>query len=240
MIINTFFPDPIALNRNDHRAMKVKLPGKDFRFCKSIMTVPVVIGEFFELAVDFPILLAADGQGQLSPIALLGLKSGQNLFVDGEGQWKAGYLPAALRSHPFGLFESEQEKGQWFSVIDKSALDEVDGIALFSEEGESSPELSRANTLLMAFMNDRERTAAFVTHLQALNLIKETTLQLVPEAAEPISINGCHVIDEARFNALPADDVASLHVKGHLGPCYALLLSMRNVQKLLRKSLLAQ
>ncbi len=237
MIANSFFNQVIVLNRNDHRAMKAKLPGKDYRFSAAAMTVPVVLSEFFDLAVDFPILLASDGNGQLSPMALLGLKAGQNVFVDAAGQWTAGYLPAALRAHPFGMVESETEKGLWFSVIEKSCLDENEGVALFDDKGESGPELLRANSLLMAYEADRAKTAALVTHLQELKLIKETTLQLVPESAEPISINGCHVIDEAAFAALPAKAVQSLHTKGHLGACYALLLSLRNVQKLLKKSL---
>lgn len=237
MIANSFFSQVVVLNRNDHRAMKVKLPGKDYRFSTSAMTVPVVISEFFDLAVDFPILLASDGNGQLSPIALLGLKAGQNVFVDAAGQWSAAYLPAALRAHPFGIVESETEKGLWFSVVEQSYLDENEGVALFDNSGESAPDLLRANSLSMAFETDRAKTAALVAHLQELKLIKETTLQLVPESAEPISINGCHVIDEATFGALPAKAVQSLHTKGHLGACYALLLSLRNVQKLLKKSL---
>ena len=237
MIAHSFFNQIVVLNRNDHRAMKVKLPGKDYRFSAASMTVPVVLSEFFDLAVDFPILLASDGNGQLSPMALLGLKAGQNVFVEAAGQWTAAYVPAAVRAHPFGIVESETEKGLWFSVIEKSCLDEEEGAALFDDKGESAPDLLRANSLSMAFETDRAKTAAFVAHLQELKLIKETTLQLVPESAEPVSINGCHVIDEAAFGALPAEAVESLHAKGHLGACYALLLSLRNVQKLLKKSL---
>ena len=237
MIANSFFTQIVVLNRNDHRAMKVKLPGKDYRFSAASMTVPVVLSEFFDLAVDFPILLASDGKGQLTPMALLGLKAGQNVFVDAAGQWTAAYLPAAVRAYPFGIVESETEKGLWFSVLEKTCLDETEGVALFDEKGESGPELQRANSLSMAFETDRAKTASLVTHLQELKLIKETTLQLVPESAEPISINGCHVIDEAAFGVLPPEAVASLHAKGHLGACYAMLLSLRNVQKLLKKSL---
>ena len=237
MIANSFFTQIAVLNRNDHRAMRVKLPGKDYRFSATSMTVPVVLSEFFDLAVDFPILLASDGNGSLSPMALLGLKAGQNVFVDAAGQWTAAYLPAAVRAYPFGIVESETEKGLWFSVLEKTCLDETDGVALFDEKGESGPELQRANSLSMAFETDRAKTASLVTHLQELKLIKETTLQLVPESAEPISINGCHVIDEAAFGALSAKAVQSLHTKGHLGACYAMLLSLRNVQKLLKKSL---
>lgn len=237
MIANSFFSQIVVLNRNDHRGMKVKLPGKDFRFSAASMTVPVVLSEFFDLAVDFPILLASDGNGLLSPMALLGLRAGQNVFVDAAGQWAAAYQPAAVRAYPFGIVESETEKGLWFSVVEKSCLDEEEGAALFDDKGESAPDLLRANSLSMAFETDRVRTAALVAHLQELKLIKETTLQLVPESAEPISINGCHVIDEAAFGALSAEAVASLHAKCHLGACYALLLSLRNVQKLLKKSL---
>lgn len=237
MIANSFFSQVVVLNRNDHRAMKVKLPGKDYRFSATSMTVPVVISEFFDLAVDFPILLASDGNGLLSPMALLGLKASQNVFVDAAGQWNAGYLPAAVRAYPFGLIESETEKGLLFSVLEKSCLDESDGVALFDDKGESGSELLRANSLSMAFETDRAKTADLVAHLQELKLIKETTLQLVPESAEPISINGCHVIDEAAFGALSAEAVQGLHTRGHLGACYAMLLSLRNVQKLLKKSL---
>jgi len=237
MIAQSFFSQIVVLNRNDHRAMKVKLPGKDYRFSATSMTVPVVLSEFFDLAVDFPILLASDGKGQLTPMALLGLKAGQNVFVDAAGQWTAAYLPAAVRAYPFGIVESETEKGLWFSVLEKTCLDETDGVALFDDTGESGPELQRANSLSMAFETDRAKTAALVAHLQELKLIKETTLQLVPESAEPISINGCHVIDEAAFGALSGKAIQSLHTKGHLGACYAMLLSLRNVQKLLKKSL---
>ena len=58
---------------------------------------PLAGVEFFQAARHYPILFVGEG-ANASPIALLGLKPGQNGFVDATGQWqRAAYVPAFVR-----------------------------------------------------------------------------------------------------------------------------------------------
>jgi hypothetical protein len=44
----------------------------------------------------------------VQPIAILGLKTDQNSYLDSEGRWKARYLPAFVRRYPFVFSQSNE------------------------------------------------------------------------------------------------------------------------------------
>ncbi len=55
------------------------------------------------------------------PLALLGLRNTENLFVDNEGKWKEGiYIPAFFRRYPFVLADDQGEEGSYAVSVDCS------------------------------------------------------------------------------------------------------------------------
>src|SRR5690348_1160535 len=71
-----------------------------FGFAATAQFVPLGLEEIEAAARDYPILFTGDAQPMA--IALLGLQSGQNLFVQQDGAWQSQtYVPAYVRAFPF-------------------------------------------------------------------------------------------------------------------------------------------
>jgi hypothetical protein len=234
-----FYDRPVALNRKIHRDTLVKLPHGNYRFAAEALTAPLVTSEFFDVAVEYPILFAGNSDAELAPLALLGLRAGENLFVGADGQWQAPYIPASIRAYPFLLVGASDKPETWSTWVDQTSLVEGEGESggesMFNNEGEESAVLKSANALMLAIETERARTRQFISRLQEHGLLKETAIQVVPENREPVSLTGVRVIDEARFLALDKGIVAQWQLDGTIGWVYAHLISLRNVQKLVKK-----
>jgi hypothetical protein len=235
-----FYDRPVALNRKIHRDVLIKLPRGDYRFAAGALTAPLVTSEFFDVAVEYPILFAGSSDAELLPLALFGLRAGENLHVGADGQWHAPYIPASIRAYPFLLVGSSDKPDVWSTWVDETCLlgkeaGEGEGEAMFNQEGEESAVLKSANALMLAMETERARTRLFVSRLQEHGLLKETAIQVVPENRAPVSLTGVRVIDETRFLALDPGLVAQWQQDGTIGWIYAHLISLRNVQKLVKK-----
>lgn len=231
-----FFQRPIPLNRQAHKGLRLKANGADFSFAAQTNSVPLAATEFYDAQRDYPIVFAGAGEGAPAPLALLGLRQGENLFVGDDKRWEADYIPVFARSYPFVL--ARQEEGEDYLVcVDESApfLGEEEGEPLFTEDGQESDALRARVDLLSEFQGHMKRTREFCERLAALELFKEVTLQVVPEGGQPLALQGVQVVDEAKLVALEDDKVLSLFRDGELGWVYAHLASLRNVQRLTRR-----
>jgi hypothetical protein len=69
--------------------------------------------EFAIAARDLLIVFAGNDAKDAGPVALLGLRQNENLYVDAEGQWAANtYVPAFVRRYPFVLAEKPDGTGR--------------------------------------------------------------------------------------------------------------------------------
>src|SRR4051812_33968607 len=73
------------------------------------MSSPVFLSEFRSAQATYPIVLqqAGDGGG-FPPVALMGLRNGENLFLDAHG-WDAHYIPLAIERGPFMIGRGDNE-----------------------------------------------------------------------------------------------------------------------------------
>src|SRR3546814_13348111 len=62
--------------------------------------------EFRSVQAHYPIVFRATGDDSFQPIALFGLRDGENLFLDGDG-WDATCLPLAVERQPFLIGTAE-------------------------------------------------------------------------------------------------------------------------------------
>ena len=226
-----FYEKPVAVNREQHRSAKVgSVP--DFAFAAKVNCVALTLVEFTEACKEYPIVFAAVGE-QHVPVALLGLRDAENLFVDASGKWDARYIPASVRRYPFVL--AENAGAGWVVCIDEasSAFNAADGQPLFDAAGKNTPLLDGALKFLAAFQDEFARTSNFMRTLRQHQLLTEMAAKFDLKDGRSFVVKGLHVIDEKKFQALDAEVLQALVKSADAAWIYAHLISMSNLRRLL-------
>ena len=90
------------LSSDAHRNWSVSVD--DYSFVSHLISSPVLATEIPFAAGEFPIVFSATQvEGEYIPLALMGLKEGENLMLDAEGRFASRYIPAFIRRYPFVL-----------------------------------------------------------------------------------------------------------------------------------------
>ena len=192
-----FYNTPEPLNSERHAKLGLKSVAKPFGFAKTGHIVPVTLGEFGLAAMSYPIIFAGPEQ---TPLAVMGLKAGQNLFVQEDGGFEEGfYLPAYIRRYPFVLAGND-EQSELIVCIDVSSalLGENTDTPLFDGKGGTT-----------------EYTQAAFTPMNPDG-----------SSGQPVLIAEYQAISEEKVNALPDEKLLELQKNGALGFIYAHLLSL--------------
>ncbi len=204
-----------------------------FDFARTVNSVPLVLAEFAQAGLEYPIVFAGS-PGEEMPAVLLGLTPNDNLFVDDDGRWaKGSYVPAFIRRYPFVL--AEKAGGEDFTVcVDEAfpGLSEADGEPLFNADGTDGPVLRHAIAFLTDFQDGLKATRAFTTRVRELGLLEPRTIRLEPAQGEASVLQGLSVVSEERLRALKARQLQGLMASGELAAVYAHLQSLNNIRRL--------
>lgn len=228
----SFYNNIVPLNRDRHRRLRLRADGLK-GFAAGTHFVPLAAVELYEAARDYPVVFA--GGEDASPVAILGLRSGENLFVDADGRWAEGtYVPAFVRRYPFVLAGAGPSTSDYTVCLDESydGLSETEGTPLFDEEGKESEVVSRVVRLLQDFLTETERTRRFVQRLSALELLAVQSMQVQDGSGRKYALRDFRMIDEKKLKELDNDVLGELHRAGYLGCIYAHLISLGNVARL--------
>ncbi len=231
-----FYNDIAALNRDKHGDLRLNGADSGVKFAANSNFLPLAGTEFGQAARDYPIVFAGADK-DLAAVAILGLRQGENLFVEADGQWARGhYAPAFLRRYPFILAEHGENK-EFTVCIDQSwqGFDRESGEPLFVE-GEESESLKGIIEFLRLFHAEMLRTREFVQRLQALELLVRKDLLLTDTKGNSFAVRDVQVVDESRLQALNDEQVAELHKSGFLWWIYAHLLSLGNTVRLVARA----
>jgi hypothetical protein len=224
-----FYKKPVVLNRETHKNLKLK-PVPSYAYAANTNSVPLAGNEFAQAARQLPILFIADAQQNPFPIALLGLRKDENLFVDEKGKWDGNYVPAFIRRYPYVLGEKDQPDD--FNVcIDEEfpGFNEKEGEPLFNDDGTEAEGLKRAVQFLNAYQQESRRTEAFCLELKRLDLLVPQKVTVTPKDSPQYTMDGFSVVDEARLLKLDDAEAGKLLKSGYLGWIYAHLLSTHNI-----------
>src|SRR3954462_3675911 len=88
---------PVALSRDAHRHLRLVSSRASFSYARATNCVPLACSEFSLAATEYPIVFTADNNGESVPVALLGIRENENLFVSADGAWQGAYIPAFVR-----------------------------------------------------------------------------------------------------------------------------------------------
>lgn len=228
-----FYEKPEVLNSETHRALRVHLPA-DATFAAQAHLVPIVTVEFPDVAFEYPIVFVKGGDAGWMALALTGLDAGRNLFVDGEGQWQAAYIPASVRRYPFVL--AGREAGAQSVAVDMArASTDEDAAPLFDEGGRPTQVLEKAISFLKSYQGQTQATRAFISRLDELGLLTPAQFQLRNGEGKERRLDGFFIIREDRLRDLGDEQIVDLFRKGQFPLIQAQLLSLRNIAALQRR-----
>ena len=227
-----YYEKPVALDRGKHRKLKVRATGS-FAFAGKANSLYLAGVEFNEACKEFAIVFTRVGKGRTVPVAMLGLRGRENLFVDAEGKWDAGYIPAFVRRYPFVLAELPGRTEMAVCVDEAfTGLNQTDGEALFDANGGDTPFLRNALDFLSRYQAEYQRTEAFCQRLEQAGLLMEMNAKADLVDGRSFTINGLLIVDEKKLLALPDATVLSLFRAGEMHLISMHLLSLSNMQKL--------
>jgi len=232
------YQEVVALQRN----AKVRLPqgGEVPAFARTLNAIPLSLAEFAPAMREYPIVFTSGDQGKTyTPVAVLGLSNGENLFVEAESWTRGSYLPAYARRYPFCMAQVRvQDKVQDNRLIcvEKGFLDDA-GEALFDDAGKALPRWEGIQRLLTEFEADLERTREACAILHDYALLEPFSMQATPKEgnAGAVQLTGMHRVSEAKLNELNVQQLKNLMRKGILARAYLHLVSLENFARLLER-----
>jgi hypothetical protein len=228
-----FYQKPVVLDRDQHKGLRLKTA--DARFAAKNQAVPLVVSEFPEASLEYPIAFAKGQNGQWLALALTGLQAGANAFVDAKGLWHARYVPASVRRYPFILAEGQDKELNLAADLAAPQLG-TEGQALFDEQGEPTELAKGVMQMLADFQNQAKATTNWIKQLEDASLLVQQNLQVRLGDGRSAVVDGVWIVDEAKLHQLSADKVLAWFKSGELAALHAQMLSLRNLVPLLERS----
>jgi hypothetical protein len=232
-----FYENPVPLNSRTHLNLKIKPSDDGLRFSAQTNSVLLAGVEFPEACKHFAIVFGKVAQHQVLPMALLGFRDLENLYIDAQGKWLCDYVPAYIRRYPFVLARG-QAGSQLTVCIDESypGFGADEGQPLFDAKSEPTEYLKSVLAFLTDYQAQLERTELFLQNLRALDLLVDVAANVKLAGGEKFSIAGLMMVDERKLNALPDDGIARLFRSGELAWIYSHLISLGNFKRMLSKA----
>jgi SapC protein len=219
-------PRLAVLTAESHGTIRL-MPQRGYSFASETNAVPLGADEFFVAQAHYPIVFTAAGEP--TPVAVLGLRDKENLFVEADGSWRRGsYIPAFIRRYPFTLVTIEGRTERALAIDeDCGLLSATDGEPLFADNG-PSPGAQRALNFCAAFQQQLNNVRQFTQALEKAELlvVNRAEWRRGNEAAAQ-TFGGFRIVDETRFHNLSSDMVLDWHQRRWLPLVYAHLMSMQ-------------
>ena len=219
----------VPLNKETHRTLRVDgrasaAYGDNRRF------VQVIVKEFPQLVVHYPILFSKDPQtGQFYSGVMLGFDEGENLFLE-EWEERELYRPLSLQRGPFFAH------GPDLAIdLDDPRVGAEGGKPLFTDQGQPTRYLQ---SIIWAFQDlspGVEMTKLFIARLLELKLIEPIDVEVEFDDGTMRRCVGLYTIDQEVLSRLPDVVVVELFRRGYLRLIDYMIASLKQVPVMARK-----
>jgi len=232
-----FYKDPHPIHNVRHAGKALKKP-IDFGFARAAHAVAIHTQEFRAAATSYPIVFADEDPPM--PLAILGIRDGENLFIDENGRWTPGtYIPSYVRRYPFATGQGAQQ-GEQILYVDEASERIVDCEADSDAEplfvdGEPSERTEQIREFCAAFQQQAPVTIAFTEEIQKRKLLASKEIRLDLPGSGSQLLTGLRILEEEKFNALPDDVFLEWRRNGWLPLVYWHWVSMDNFLRLLQR-----
>lgn len=227
-----FYSNPAPVDASTHGSLALK-PDFGFGFTKEINAVPINMIEIPQVCHYYPIAFAPDESA--TPVAILGLRDKENLFVNNKGEWaQDAYIPAYIRRYPFIFSEVSGTDRLTLCVDMDDRFILKDGPQKFFEKDGTPAALSKnALEFCKSYHAAAQQSIIFSRELAASGLLVEREAQIVVGSGR-INFSGFRIIDENKIATLDKETLFTWHRKGFLPFIYAHLFSGLQWQRLSR------
>jgi hypothetical protein len=222
-----FYTNPVLLRSDLHAGMGLPQP-LSLTFAAKSNAIPLNLEEFAFAARHYPIAFA--GAGELFPIAVVGMRTAENLFVQ-DGAWAPDhYVPAYVRRYPFILLEDKDAATLSLMIDDVPGLLVPAGAqsrAFF--EGSTSAQFTReALDFCRAYLAGSLATQGFTKALSDAGILIERQANVAFKDGSRFTLAGLQIIDEEKYRALPDAIITDWFRRGWLDMISLILSSGQN------------
>lgn len=223
----------VAVKKDQHKNLKVSSK-RDLTQFAGQHIAPVNVREFGQASTSYPIVLIHDEQSkQYRSIAMLGLETGENLYLD-DSKWQAIYVPQAFSNIPFSLGLDPDKEQTLTSCIDLDSpfVGEDKDVALFDENGEETEFYKSMHDQLGRLYESEVATQNFVKMLEENDLLQELELKIDFTDGQNKRLVGLFGINDKKLTELADDKVLEMHKSGAFMAIYAMLSSAGQINRL--------
>jgi hypothetical protein len=219
-----FYRKPFVLQPQVHSEVSLKR-STNYRFAAQTNAIPLTNQELFHAQRDYPIVFT--NEPVPVPVAVVGVHDKANLYVEPDGSWRRGaYIPAYVRRYPFLFSEQTESRDLTLCIDEGSELLEATTANPLFRDGKPTEITQKALDFCLAYQRQHEATREFGRTLAQVELVipRDATVKL--PGGESILVRGFKMIDEEKFNQLPADTILDWRARGWITLIYAHLLSL--------------
>lgn len=230
------YSEIVPLYKN--QKVRVPAPGALPEFCRKVNAVPITYSEFAAACRDYPLAFITTNEGKsFTPVAVLGVAGGENLFVR-DARWdESVYLPAYVRRYPFCMARvtpNAAKQADRLICVEKTFVSDL-GDPMFDDSGAALPRWQPIEKLLRDYEADLERSQEMCAILVDYDLFEPFTVKAVLKDGIPMNLAGMHRVEEKKLEFLNAAQHKNLIRKGIMRRVYAHLISLENFARLLRR-----
>lgn len=231
-------PEPLSLEK--HGKLGVKQIDAPFSFLKQAHAVPITVSEFGVVATSYPIIFV--GQ-EKTPVAVMGIRQGENEYVDAAGQPDPdSYIPAFVRRYPF-VFANDPKTDRLLLCIDVEApmVSNQPDVAFF--DGDKASKFTEdAIEFCKEFERQRRATVEFVEMIEQAGLFEQKSVAFTPRdmqgnVGQTQKIADYWAISEEGLNAMPEPKFNDIRNTGALAAVYAHMVSLMNWQRVIQRTM---
>lgn len=236
LIYNNITP----LSSEIHRDWTVYID--DHAFTRELNSVPLLATEITAVSRELPVIFAkTQDEGGFVPLAVLGLKRGQNLCLDEKDCLDLRYIPGFIRRYPFAFANDGQSDNFTLCIDDQYEgwnKHKEEGKRIFTEEGERTKELEGVVDYLKDYQYRAELTNVFCKLLGELDLLEpmEANIKLKEGQDDPgFNLTGFYAVNRDKLKALADDKVLDLFKRDGLELIYNHMQSLQNLNHLVTR-----
>ncbi len=234
------YDSPQPLTKDKHAKFGVSQVKKPFEFMEKTHFMPITAPEFGAAAASYPIIFAGD---EKTPLAVMGIRPNENLFVE-KGQFNnLFYMPAFARRYPFVL-AGDAENDRFVVCIDEKAecVTNKKPAQPFFDGDQPSQFTNEAFEFLKQFEQDRRATEGMVARFKELDLFEQKEMHFQGQnpdgsPAEKQKIADYFAITDDKLRGLDAKTTKEFVDNGFLAVAYAHIISLGNWQRLVNLTL---